>query len=395
MATGAFPSLFAPMSPADFLARHWKRRPLYAEGAAWPSHLRFTLADLKARLASFPQVKAQFLSGGRHRETAIDGAKAQDFYDAGMSICVASVDKHDPTLEEFAGRLRDELRFAGDILFNCYWSPKGGGFGTHFDEQHVFILQVEGSKRWFISEGTGCEAPPGNLVYSPENAAAFRARHGAMPLVPPDEDAFREHVLKPGDCLYLPPGTWHRTAAGDFSLALTLTLSYVRLGEIVSTVARRRLERSLPWREVLPVAASVEDRREFLEARVAELREFAEALTPEMLDEEWLRATLGDKPAGTPTSEGFGDRDVLLRQLRLEVCPSKDDAGDDVLVLLWPGGRCEIPGGYEPFCRRLASATRLTLDEARLWTDDGEPLDAEDTRGVLERLVDSGLLRRA
>ncbi len=58
--------------------------PLFTGEGTWRSHLRFTIEDLKGGLAGLPRVKAQFLSGGRHRETPIDGGKAQDLYDAGM-----------------------------------------------------------------------------------------------------------------------------------------------------------------------------------------------------------------------------------------------------------------------------------------------------------------------
>jgi len=401
MGDGAFPSLFAPLSASEFLSRHWRRRPLFTGGAGWSSKLRFTTEEFRRELANLPNVKAQFLSRGRHRETAIAGSQAQDLFDAGMSICAAGIERRHPALAEFAERIRDETRFAGDVCVNAYWSPAGGGFGTHFDEQHVFILQVEGSKRWAISTETGCEAPPENLVYSPEGAAAFRARYPELRIEPPDEGSFVEHELLPGDCLYLPPGTWHRTRAGDFSFALTLTLSCVRLGELLSIVARRHLERMLPWREVLPVGASPVPGlepgwRSFLDARIAELRNFADSLTPEALAEEWLAATLGDAPPGAREEEPeLADRDVLHRRVRLEICPSRDDAGDGVVTLLWAGGRCEIPGAFEPFCRRLAAATRFTPEEARRWTDEDEPLDAGETRAVLRRLAGAGLLRRA
>lgn len=393
---GAFASLIAPMSPAAFLARHWRRRPLRSRRAAWRSCVGFTMDDFKGGLATFPNVKAQFLSGGRHRETAIEATQAQDLYDAGMSICVAGIESRYPTLAAFAERCRDELRFAGHVLVNAYWSPAGGGFGTHFDEQHVFILQVAGSKRWAISGTAACEAPPSNLVHTPENAAAFRAAHPAVPFEPPDEGSFVEHVLEPGHCLYLPPGTWHRTFAGEFSLALTLTLAYVRFPELLARVVQERMEGLVPWREVLPVggapgAGLPRGWREFLEARIREVRELAAALTPETLAEEWLAATLG-RPSPGPSGNGrrVGDRDVLVRRERLALLPR-----DGVVVLLWAGGRCEVPADFEPFCRRLASASRFTPEEARRWTADGEPLDRRDVRGVLRQLAAAGLLGRA
>jgi ribosomal protein L16 Arg81 hydroxylase len=411
-----FESLFAPTPVADFLARHWSRRALYAPGAAWRSELRFTLDDVRRGLPTFPLVKAQSLPQGRHLEIAIQGDQAAALFDAGLTICVTAIDQQVPELARFTARLRDELRFAGEVLVNAYWSPAAGGFGTHFDDQHVFILQVDGSKRWWVSREPACAAPPENLVHSPQAEAAYRVRQPGIALTTPDPSDFDEHLLRPGDCLYLPPGTWHRTTAGEFSLALTLTLAPVRLGEIVSRVVRRSLERALPWRETLPfdVEADATPRigippawRDFLEARIVELREFAAELTPEMLTEEWLAATVGAKPghasagdrnapsAAAADPASIDPADVLVRERRLELCPARNGGGDDVVVLLWPGGRCEIPGAYATFCRTLAATARFTASEARRWTDDGAPLDADETRDVLAQLLRTGLLRKA
>jgi hypothetical protein len=286
------------------------------------------------------------------------------------------------------------------VLVNCYWSPAGGGFGTHFDDQHVFILQVDGSKRWWISRETACTAPPANLIHSPEATAAYRARHPEIPLTPPDEAEFVEQVLHPGDCLYLPPGTWHRTSAGEFSLALTLTLAPVRLESIVSSAAHRFFERSERWREALPVDCArgigvTTAWRDHLVARIAEFKEFAAALTPERLAEDWLAATVGAAPE-VPPADGarVEDDDVLLRERRLELCAGTDRRGEDVVVLLWTGGRCEVPDDFAAFCRALAATNRFTLEEARGWTADGTRLEAEETREVLQQLLRTGLLRR-
>jgi cupin superfamily protein len=394
-------SLVAPVAPADFLATHWNRRAIHTAGATWRSHVRFSLDQLKRGLPSFSLVKAQHVREGRHEELAIDGAQAAALFEAGFTICSSSIERHLPDLAEFTTRLRDDLRFAGEIGVNCYWSPAGGGFATHFDDHHVFILQVEGSKRWWFSPRPGCESPPANLVHAPEQVASWRARHPGLAVAPPDEAALVERVLRPGDSLYLPPGTWHRTAAGDFSLALTLALKSARLEAMVSSVARRWLERSVRWREGLPVDAAsatgiTSEGRAFLETRIEEFRGFAASLTPEMLAEEWLAATVGPALEGTPApASRIEDGDLLLRERRLELCAGKGSGGAEVVVLLWTGGRCEMPEECAAFCRRLAATKRFTPEEARNWTDDGTVVDADEMRSVLEQLLRSGLLRRA
>lgn len=180
-------------------------------------------------------MKAQYFRERRHQELAIEADQAAPLHDACLTICVSAIEQHLPAIAEFTTRLRNELRFAGEVTVNCCWSPAGGGFGTHFDDHHVFILQVAASKR----------------------------------------------------------------------LALTLSLAGLRLGPMVSDVAGRWFERSVLWRETLPVDAApgvglTPAWRDHLAARLAEFREFAATLTPEMLAEEWLAATVDPKVDAAP-----------------------------------------------------------------------------------------------
>jgi hypothetical protein len=100
------------------------------------------------------------------------------------------------------------------VQANAYVTPpQNQGFSNHYDVHDVFVLQIEGEKRWQI------HAPvlPSPLRDQPWNdrraAVAERARE--TPLI--------EAVLQPGDCLYLPRGFLHAaTALGGVSTHLTI-----------------------------------------------------------------------------------------------------------------------------------------------------------------------------
>ncbi|HPU11821.1 MAG TPA: cupin domain-containing protein, partial [Ottowia sp.] len=68
----------------------------------------------------------------------------------------------------------------------------GGGVGPHFDNYDVFLLQAHGQRRWRIGRQKDKTLRPGLPL---KILAAFE----------PEE----EHVLEPGDMLYLPPGWAH------------------------------------------------------------------------------------------------------------------------------------------------------------------------------------------
>ncbi|WP_442975411.1 cupin domain-containing protein, partial [Salmonella enterica] len=72
------------------------------------------------------------------------------------------------------------------------WASDGGGVGPHVDSYDVFLLQVQGRRRWRV-------APPGD--------AALRSD---LPLKILQRFAPRhDWLLEPGDMLYLPPGWGH------------------------------------------------------------------------------------------------------------------------------------------------------------------------------------------
>jgi 50S ribosomal protein L16 3-hydroxylase len=72
------------------------------------------------------------------------------------------------------------------------WASDGGGVGPHFDSYDVFLLQVQGKRRWRIGRQK-------ELVLRDDVPLKILANFE------PEED----HVLEPGDMLYLPPRWAH------------------------------------------------------------------------------------------------------------------------------------------------------------------------------------------
>ncbi|KAG8466389.1 hypothetical protein KFE25_002145 [Diacronema lutheri] len=107
----------------------------------------------------------------------------------------------------------------------AYLTPAGGsqGFPPHFDDVEVFVLQLEGAKRWRLYTRPNDAAAPGACVtteFAPDALGEPTA----------------ELELRPGDVLYLPRGVVHQAVSLDDSHSLHLT---------VSTYQRHR------WRDVL------------------------------------------------------------------------------------------------------------------------------------------------
>jgi 50S ribosomal protein L16 3-hydroxylase len=72
------------------------------------------------------------------------------------------------------------------------WASEGGGVGPHFDSYDVFLIQVQGQRRWRIGRMDDARLRSGVPL---KLIANFRAEE--------------EFLLSPGDMLYLPPRWAH------------------------------------------------------------------------------------------------------------------------------------------------------------------------------------------
>jgi ribosomal protein L16 Arg81 hydroxylase len=97
------------------------------------------------------------------------------------------------------------------VDFFC--SPVETSTGGHYDTGDVFYFVLEGEKEWTVE-------------LEPDYEVGLRlAAEGANSTL--DRRALREHAVirvKPGDCLYVPPYTFHRVYSRGQSLAVSIGL---------------------------------------------------------------------------------------------------------------------------------------------------------------------------
>lgn len=232
-----FAKILAPQPVEVFLERYWNKRWLHAPGA--PE--RFDdLPGIERFLASFSDqyTGGGWVSGAPEAEACYEDAKGNlqtlvnlppnmlhQLYNSGMSICFAQIPG--PEVQAYADAVREVTEWPGRNLVNAYLTPEGGRNFCHFDCQHVFFLQVEGRKRWRLSSRPAMHNPTVNIsvqhLSNPDLASSLERFE--YDLERPEACDFDEVVLQPGDCLYLPPGTWHEPLALETSLHYTLTLA--------------------------------------------------------------------------------------------------------------------------------------------------------------------------
>jgi ribosomal protein L16 Arg81 hydroxylase len=391
--------LLRPLDPAVFLAEHWARRPVVLRDTRdrWAglfdedALVRCIARQGQARAASRTRDDA-------HVERVIRPDEARASLAAGETLCVSAIDSFDDRLASFLARLGARIAFPGPLLFNCYLSPDGAGFGTHFDNHSVFILQLEGAKRWRYAAAPAVEFPTENILLPAHGAVP--APRPAEAVERPDERTFLEAVLEPGDVLYLPAGTWHRARAIGRSLALTLMVSPFRYQQLLAAALERALLDDPRLREDVPLLLAGElargeataELRRRLAARLDDLRRAVAALSPLDLCDAWYEAAVPRRHRVQPA-----ERPSIGPSARLRLHPGEPlvyfEAEPGQIALYRGGKRYELPDASLPVLQRSAEAGVFQADLAVTWI--ATDVEWPEVQGLLEDLVEIGVLELA
>ena len=99
------------------------------------------------------------------------------------------------------------LRFANDVDVGVYASPEGGVEASwHYDANHNVTVQLYGTKTWHVSPGSR----GGDRNVNQSRGLRDATRNGREAGDVLYERLGKTFTLKPGDAIYVPPGTWHR-----------------------------------------------------------------------------------------------------------------------------------------------------------------------------------------
>lgn len=235
----AIERLLAPLGAVRFAAEHLGRAPAHMEAGA-PERFAelFSFRRLAELLATrgLPPEQLDVYSASRDRIPPSDysythptrgglwldhEALFERVARAQGSMVLNALHAHDRRISALADELHvwSGLR----VKINAYLTPAGGKtFGWHWDGHDVFIVQVEGRKRWRLFE------PVMQHPLADGSAAAFHElRERRTPLR-------QEVILERGDVLYLPGGVPHDVDALDQrSLHLSVGLSPIRWAELL------------------------------------------------------------------------------------------------------------------------------------------------------------------
>lgn len=263
--SGALSRLLGGTGHAEFADTHWGVRPHHS--AIDDVRDLFSAAAVD-ELISVRGLRAPFLRVAKDGRTFGDreftsgggvGAAVGDqlnddlvwrHFAAGATLVLQGLHRtYEPVLR-FTQDLAADLGHPCQV--NAYITPpQSTGFSDHYDVHDVFVVQVEGEKRWRIREPVW----PLPLRDQPWDA------HQEEIVAAAQREPLEEFVMTPGDVLYLPRGYLHSaTALGDISIHLTIGVhQWTRhhLAEQLAAAALKALARTETVRGSLPLGLDV------------------------------------------------------------------------------------------------------------------------------------------
>ncbi|MCX5743421.1 MAG: cupin-like domain-containing protein [Proteobacteria bacterium] len=209
------------------------------------------LASLDALLDAWPDLVNVHLPDVADEASTITASPhdARKLFANGMGLLFDDAQRYAPRLGPWLDAIRADLGLSALTQQRClvYATPAAGGTAAHFDQNVNFVVQLHGTKTWWLARNTHVTQPlTRHTIGQPVDPEL--STYARLPM--PDElPASRvEIVLEPGSVLYVPRGTWHATRATTAALSLNFTFSPPTWIDVFTAALRSRLALASGWR---------------------------------------------------------------------------------------------------------------------------------------------------
>jgi len=251
--------MLGSLSPQQFLAQHWQKRPLLIRGAL-PGFQSGLSADELAGLACEDDIESRLVQGKVGERWQLEHGpfapeRLERLPERDWTLLVQDVDKWVPEL----GRLLEPLRFLPDWRIDdimISFAAPGGSVGPHTDQYDVFLLQAQGRRRWQLSEHFDPALQPDVDLkilerFTPE----------------------QEFVVEPGDVLYLPPNVAHYGLALDAAMTYSIGFRAPDRRELIGALSEQLMSQAEGARFQDPGRAPCQQPNRVAEPDLRQLRE--------------------------------------------------------------------------------------------------------------------------
>lgn len=251
----ALSALISPKTYSEFFEAYETNKPFAVHGTRDSikdlTSLPF-LESLEALLNSWPDQIQAHLPDVRDEASSIDTTPkdAQKLFNNGMGLLFNHADRISPLLTHWIHELRRDLGLSALTNGRCliYATPKGSGTAPHFDQNSNFIIQISGTKKWWIAANEHVANPmTRHTMGLPTDPELETYSKSSMPIYMPEGISPIE--LNAGSFLFVPRGSWHSTEAQSEALSLNFTFTAPTWIDLLTAALRGRLAQSSEWRE--------------------------------------------------------------------------------------------------------------------------------------------------
>ena len=307
---------------------------------------------------------------------AIDKGAVLNHYQSGATLIFNQLHQNDAELARFCRAL--ESIFSLRVQANVYLTPpESQGFGTHYDDHDVFILQISGSKRWRFFQ---------KPIENPYKGEKFQ--HA---LHKPSSES-RECILSAGGSIYIPRGLMHEAENYGDQPSLHITVGLLSktwadlMLEAMSEVALRNSE----FRKSLPPGFTrkdfqTDDAEKIFRELAAKFKNEADFTKVfELFRNNFVRSTSIDISGGLAiASSKIRATDKFILKPRT---PATIRTQDEEIVVVCPGGDVHFDLALHDCLKIALSGNSFSVSE----------LKTENTKGAIQlvrKLVSFGLLK--
>jgi 50S ribosomal protein L16 3-hydroxylase len=296
-------ALISPYQAESFIKESWPHEPFVVHGlketVAQLTDLPF-LQSLDSLLNSWPGLVQAHLPDVSDESSSVDATPkdAKKLFANRLGLLFNNVQTISPELKIWLAALMRDLGLPKSTYARCivYATPDGKGTAAHFDQNINFVLQLHGTKTWWLAPNGSVNNPTQRFtIGQPLDPELASYAYEEMPLEMPREGR-REIILKPGSMLFVPRGFWHSTSATGEALALNFTFSQPTWIDLFTLALRSRLSLSPEWRELADgVNSTDQNRKSIAHHKLNDLLvELVDDL-PNWKAEDVLGATEGDQ----------------------------------------------------------------------------------------------------
>jgi len=294
--------MLGSLTPQQFLREHWQKKPLLIRNAL-PGFQSPLDPDDLAGLACEDEIESRLVQGkvgGRWQleHGPFEPERLETLPERDWTLLVQDVDKWVPEVASLLAGFRFLPDWRIDDVMISFAAP-GGSVGPHTDQYDVFLLQVQGRRRWQLSEKF-------DPALDPEAGLKILQRF----------EAEQEFVVEPGDLLYLPPNVAHYGLALDKAMTYSIGFRAPDRRELMGALAEQLMSRAGELRFSDPGRALAERPSRIAEPDLRQLRELVRsglALGDEELDGFLCRYLTRPKPNLEVVGDESGAKKVERR----------------------------------------------------------------------------------